>query len=407
MKLQSLASRIHPQVALNQRESQHLLSVLQSSFRKQLNITHPAPGCGNTSHESYPPMQQGSAVAGQPRLTSRSSRMSASQHLNSILSSPLFVSKSQSSEIRNDPLAVIRDPVSWFAQRVAHGTADHLAARLSLNILMSSLSRTNKDPAALKAILMKTQAGTKVLEWMWTYGLQEIETVQKDSELLIVLVKFLVAENRQEKLESWVLDASGHAGDGWRRQLLEQFLRAEVALGADLNRVVLYLWDISKRLHASGFSVANVTRTAGLFLTLQVINQGAALDPKVYTRWVEGVQEWSSNPTFYKALLSIHHPQTPDAGPALKYLEEGKGFEKGKKMVRLCLDATELLLSQEDYTAGSWVMEFAKANYAAELGFRVNARETTRHKQESNERRNSLQHDELHHLELLNELSFG
>lgn len=39
--LKSLISKIHPQLPLNARESDQLLNILKTSFRKHLDVVHP------------------------------------------------------------------------------------------------------------------------------------------------------------------------------------------------------------------------------------------------------------------------------------------------------------------------------------------------------------------------------
>lgn len=408
MKLQALASRIHPQVALSQREAQNLLNVLQLSFRKQLNIVHPTssvyptliPDNSNSRHQSH-------------LRPHHSSKASAVLHLDTVLTNPLFaVARENHGTVRNDALAVMEDPMLWFVSRVAEGRADNSAARLCLNALATSLSKTTSGPIALREALRKAKAGTRVLEWMGSFGLHDSLEVQKDPELLALLIKPLIAENRRDIIEGWLLDPSARKRDGWRRLLLEHFLRAEVALGANLNNVILYFWDVSRRLrstsHGNSDSPCAATKTAGLFVTLQMINQGSDVASELYTRWTERAHEWSKSSAFYAALLRIHDPRTPDAEPTLKLLRDGIHVEKARKMVRLCLDSAELLLSQENYAAASFVMEYAKKHHPMELGIKAKE-DASPHITMGSELKRTMQlHvDERHHLEMLNGLSFG
>jgi len=324
----------------------------------------------------------------------------------------LFVASTQpdNPSFETNTLAVIKDPVAWFTTRVAHGTADRSSARLCLSILTNATSKAPSALSELRETLRHQKAGTRVLEWMWSYGLSDLDQVQQDTELMTLLIKPLVAEQRQDVIESWLLDPSTKKKEGYKRLLLERFLRAEVVLGADLNNVITYFWDMSNRLR-SAFpdcrkSVASITRTAGLFVTLEMIRHGSSVRPDLYSKWIEGVGNWSNKSSFYTALLKVNDPRAPDAGLALKYLERGEDLEKGQRMVRLCLDSAEVFISQEDFAAASWVMEYAKRHFGAELGFKAKKEEG---RSSGNELERTLQHDvdERHHLELLSQLSFG
>src|SRR5690348_15716553 len=89
--LSTLASKIHPQLPLSPRESQQLLTLLTTSFRAHLDREHPLPESSQNRHTQKPTGSNARRASSPAQATS--SYASATQHIDSILTNPLFAVK--------------------------------------------------------------------------------------------------------------------------------------------------------------------------------------------------------------------------------------------------------------------------------------------------------------------------
>ncbi|OBW63620.1 MAG: Uncharacterized protein AUREO_063140 [Aureobasidium pullulans] len=181
----SLASRIHPQLPLSERESQRLLNALTSSFRSQLDHHHDHDHDISTSasispsHSIQPhPLSSGSAT---------------DRHLASILTNPLLTKP-----VHQQLKAKSKHPVALFEDQVAAGRATLSSARLCLDAFRNSLSVLS--PAQTKDQITRYAAGTRALRWLWTSALTPSLSFTLDARFCNHLAFFLIHEGRESAL---------------------------------------------------------------------------------------------------------------------------------------------------------------------------------------------------------------
>ena len=110
--LSTLAKKLHPQLPLTPRESQQLLSLLTTSFRTHLDREHPV--------EAQTPNAR-KAVSNEDReaLHTTSSAALASQHIDAVLSNPLFAVKPSRRGSEAAVSDILKNPMGWFTNEVA------------------------------------------------------------------------------------------------------------------------------------------------------------------------------------------------------------------------------------------------------------------------------------------------
>ena len=120
--LGTLAKKLHPQLPLTPRESQQLLNLLTSSFRSHLDAAHPVHTT-EKSHQSVVRKTVDSGDKDHVPFHARSSSALASQHIDAVLSNPLFAVKPTRRGAASAASELLQDPVAWFVNEIAAGNA--------------------------------------------------------------------------------------------------------------------------------------------------------------------------------------------------------------------------------------------------------------------------------------------
>ncbi|MCJ1361143.1 Saccharopine dehydrogenase [Acarospora aff. strigata] len=417
--LRSWKSSLHPPLPLTPRESQQLLQLLTSSFREQLNREHPsfrtedddeitqrpaARACGNPTRSKYTVAPSTAAGA--------SSSWSTDHHLKSLLRSPLFSTGArdwQASVSAQTPIhrgsgegqTASANPMAWFDGTVASGSATIEKATYALRTLKYNL--TLSPETSIKATMAKSAAGSKVMDWLWSSGLQNSLDGLKHAQFIALLTRYLVAEMRQNVLRKWIYnlrdqDCKPYIEESTcypsratylAQRLLFYLVRAENSYcGHGVKAAVDQFVRIAERtytLETEGHdrSMTKVPRQVSMFLgparkyLHQVITAASTterLDTATFERFSQ-VENLRPSNDCYKARLQLYHPQKPSAEAALKYLKDlanRTDYEPTPKLrtaiVHLSLESASLLLRQDLYPDASWVMDFVRRYYAADLG---------------------------------------
>ncbi|KAJ9649530.1 hypothetical protein H2199_000306 [Coniosporium tulheliwenetii] len=375
----ALASKIHPQLPLNARESQQLLGLLTTSFRQHLDREYPA----SQLRDNQAAVQDG---RGQPITPSdanahRSSHSTANHHLESILTNPMFTTKpkrrsgssprAESAHTHTMRLRhVISDPLQWFEEKVAGGTANIVGATLCLESLRAPAYRD-------------LNAGTRVLVLLKSVGLHKSEAFYKHQPFLQALAFVLVADGQQRLLwsilnvdpanilETTLLDHQDVAR--WKAYLLKHFVRAELSHPQGQDHAVALILAASS---SGNFSGREVNLAVKVF-TKHTYSYPFAGSVKDFDALLDLAKQWSAelnNLTY--ARLALRHPQQPSPQPGLEYLqkihlspEAVREMQKTRRqsLIQLSLDVARLLLAQGRFEDGAWVLEFAQNNFSEEL----------------------------------------
>ncbi|KAF2745208.1 hypothetical protein M011DRAFT_388815, partial [Sporormia fimetaria CBS 119925] len=194
--LKALASKLHPSLPLTPRESAQLLALLTSSFRAHLDRAHPGTPSAETKHASKPFSSKEAPLA--PAI---SSHVSATRHIDSILTNPLFAVQPHPrgtdarSPQTHDPLD---DPVSWFMNQAAMGAVTPHKAAFCLRTL-----QIKRRVGALSGQSC-ARAVVQIANWLETTDLlHEAGEVKGIDNLLFTLVAMLMQEGETAKPWAW------------------------------------------------------------------------------------------------------------------------------------------------------------------------------------------------------------
>jgi len=387
--LSTLASKLHPQLPLSPRESQQLLSLLTSSFRAHLDREHPL-GAPESSHKRPIPRpslsngQRGSSPSG----ATASSYASATQHIDSILNNPLFAVKPRRRGSESAVLDVLRDPLTWFVNEIAAGSANLSKAAMCLDVLEKT---PNQDPSRLKD---RRSLAITLADWLKTSGLDTskqfidmciISKSGHGSRFLDRLLALLLAEgettapwrwfirSNEQRVKETGLDTARVAT--FRQQLLAKMVSIEAS--ADLTRGLAVFMQAFRIVENAGHESAySLLRPAGGHLVNHItlsIDQAPQPDAELYQSFLSSSPRWLGGwSRAVEAMLWLHHPSSHSTAPGLSFIEDPAGaiaYVKSSRsrrnfLVQLCLGVARQLLEQEKFAEAQAVMAFTKEHFA-------------------------------------------
>lgn len=365
---QSLVSKIHPPLSMSPRESARLLALLNTSFKRQLDRQHPS-GIPDSEHHT-------------------------DIHLRSILTNPLFDAKStvRRTGSMTKTLGRVQDlmkrPMDVFTEQVSEGTATLQTARFCLQVQYNNCLAS--PDTTLANSMRASRAGTIVLKWLSSSGLETSRQLFESQELLGLLVGFLVAERQNDQISLWIrrlYDERSHdqlPGRGLSyRKLFLAFVKAEVTTGQGLESATTWFIQIARELRSSEivnhglytelYNIAN-------YLTLQLINipktaklQASTLDPLMeLTHTITiGCRPFSRLAAFQSAYLA----RRPRPNAALHYFRELPSHQIAKlsppgrtQTIFLGLKAAELCLDRGRQAEAIQIMDFLQTYFGSEVG---------------------------------------
>ncbi|KAI9717293.1 MAG: hypothetical protein M1812_004820 [Candelaria pacifica] len=383
LALKSLTSKIHPPLTLSPRESQQLLSLLTSSFRRQLDHEHPSfqrgivddvdgkqrGRRGETSVGRRHPLEEQQASS-HPKASSDL----ADSHIQSILTNPLFSlaprkrrASSPNPSILNTPSGfigfdsaqrILSDPMGWFDEQFALGTATVGMAAFCLSTHQNHL---RSSPGISIAKSMKASgAGSKVLRWMTSTGLTKTAEFFSYRKLMPFLVAYLVTEERQAIVWGWlkweppIPSGVVHEAKGKEKtalpaclpeadftqqkgKLLQHLVKAEFYLGGGIDAACTQFLRFVRARKAvdDGDLINNSCRSrqssilksasspAGDFLISVFAWNPSANTPnqELFDTMCSSVGVWAAEPNLLFARLQAYHPTKPDPRPSLRYFK--------------------------------------------------------------------------------------
>ena len=372
-----LSSKVHPPLPLNPRDSQKLLSLLNTSFRKQLDREH-------------------------PKIRS-DERQATDAHINSILRSPLFLGTQKGKPLvspqhqgpRNDTQTVVQakassndsiNSVERFQQLVASGKADLRAAHLCLSDIWT---RVKNLPKELQYSEMKTsQAGAVVLHWLWSSGSMQSLLFLHETKFTASLIPFLIVEGRKTLLWKWLRllskEAKGTTSNGVstpvridvQSNLIRQFIHCPFNCGGDYNAMIAEFLYVVQEVSSWDYPnewISAVLGPVGATLTLFLIKQPELSDKTPnFAALVDTAPMWNRKGV-YEAILHTRHPKHQDPALALQFLR-ARGLNHldlrsrdRVPIIMLCLDTAQLLTRTKHHQEARFVMEFLQTNVAPEI----------------------------------------
>ncbi|CAA9966763.1 hypothetical protein PTMSG1_10122 [Pyrenophora teres f. maculata] len=385
--LSTLASKLHPQLPLSPRESQQLLSLLTNSFRAHLDREHPL-GAPESSQKR--PIPRPSLSNGQrgpsPIGATASSYASATQHIDSILSNPLFAVKPRRRGSESAALDVLRDPLAWFVNEVAAGSASLSKAAMCLDVLEKT---PNQTPSRLRD---QASLAITLADWLKTSGLDTskqfvdlcLTKSGHGSRFLDRLVVLLLAEgettapwrwfirSNEQRVKETGLDTAKVVT--FRQQLLAKMVSVEA--NADLTRGLAFFMQAFRIVENAGYESAySMLRSAGGHLVNRVTtntDQPLKVDVELYQSFSLSSQHWLGGwSRAVEAMLWLHHPSQRSAAPGLRFIQDPAGAVAHVKsqsrrnfLVQLCLGVARQLLEEQKFAEAQAVMAFTKEHFA-------------------------------------------
>ncbi|CAD0108301.1 unnamed protein product [Aureobasidium uvarum] len=362
----SLTSRIHPQLPLSERESQRLLNALTSSFRSQLEHHH-------HNHDAAASAASASACA-QPSL---SPITATDRHLASILTNPLLTKP-----VHQQLKSKSKHPIALFEDQVAAGRANLPSARLCLEAFRNSLS--SLPPAQVKDHITRYAAGSRALRWLWTSAYTRSLSFALDARFCSHLAFFLVHEGKETAL--WELidtpvatspNLTAKEASIRKGLLLSSIVKTHLS-GPDQS-LESALSTFFRALETSHTSHASITH-AGVYLTQALVKLGLCSnsDVALYDKFIDSIPRWTKNhpdrATYRIANLTLHHPATPSADPALDFIRELRPLashpflnpstaSQRSTVFAFFFDTVTLLQKQQRFDDALWVMEFMQQRF--------------------------------------------
>jgi hypothetical protein len=395
--INSLGSfKIHQPLPLNPRDSKQLLNLLTTSFRHHLDREHgpSQPGAEAKATSNGQTSDTSSTLMKRRRLSNSKpdSRLPTDRHLNSILTNPLFSYGSAKATAETPDL---RDPMDIFDEACARGfmkleyAASCLRAKRRLITQSSVLS--------VRESMKESGAGLSVLKWLSATGQMKNGAFLQDRAFTTSLIEFLVAEDKQEVVWTWIEASFSRISPNvplvknkseieLSVQLLGSLVRAQAMLGSvSLDMAYSSLARAKRCLEELGCPLHPVLSRVGCFLSHQSTVDVASHPPPSaasYDSFLGLVSAFTRYDALHLAHLHLHHPTSPDASFALKFLRDvekkiansaahGHVYKNISewRIISIGLDASRLLLETERYTDAKWAMDFLQTNFSKELGF--------------------------------------
>jgi hypothetical protein len=375
--LSTLASTLHPQLPLSPRESQQLLTLLTTSFRAHLDREHPTP---ENRRVQQPAGTNGQRSPSPTNFTT--SYASTSRHIDSILTNPLFVVKPRRRASEPAAVDVMRNPMRWFIEEIATGTATLPKAAMCLDIL----NMTPELPSQVQG--GKTPALT-IAEWLRTSGLDnsrefvELHTSKsrRGRKLLDRLVPLLLAQgdatpwrwfirSQDLRIKETNLDAKTVAS--FRQQVLFRIVSTQATKG--LGEAMAAFMQAFRMAEVQGHESAyNILRPAGAHLVDCInLTSNPLVNPELYQSFLLSTRRWLGKwSEAVESMLWVHHPTARSATQGLQYIKDPAGAvlhvngtqSRRHFLVKLCLAVARQLLQEDKYVDAQVAMEFTKIHF--------------------------------------------
>ncbi|KAF2813715.1 uncharacterized protein BDZ99DRAFT_223543 [Mytilinidion resinicola] len=411
-----LSAKIHPQLPLTPRESQQLLSLLTSSFRRHLDREHPGAPEASAAQSSRRRKSISKTAAQDTALKSASSHVPISRLFESVLANPLLAhkpSRQDSHPAISALQAFSKNPSQWFRDSVADGSASIYTA-----FLYADAMRKTSNATATNGIASSNKAGTEIAQWLWASGLETTPAFIENHAFHTNLAALLIQERNERPLWRWLGPDMQRALENagippaqiarFRSRLLKSVVLCKLNGTGGLEDA------ISAHLHACSLE-KNTSRpvkyseffTSGASIVSHITANSRGISVASYDAFFGSIHKWCSGAEGFKALLLLQHPSTPDLNPALQYLRKMAPtftYPKHPQMryflVNLSLALARGLLAEDRFADGLWVLDFLKEKFPKEVGWKPSPAHSA-----TEEHNLDISKDELENLRLLETLN--
>ena len=384
----SLTSKIHPPLPMSPRESQRLLSLLNASFKEQLDREHTTASSSNEHH--------------------------ATNHLQAILTNPLFDAKSRTRAYSGSKsvhsgklLGQLQDhmkrPMDAFKDQISQGVADLNSAKFSLGLQYKDCLASSA--ATPREAMQTSGAASTILQWLWATGMEDTGEFLKDKDFVCRFVPFLVSEGQHSRVLRWLhqchsqdetpyTSLRGLDTEGIECLLLTRLIEEERIYGDGLDSAInLFVGTVSefRNVWLTRDSKHNIAAQAAWTLIKSICRLPQALLPKavlpkailpkaiIIRQFLETIRTFNKDPLL-NAIVCVYLQESPEPQPALRYFRTipckallEMSDQKRYYIVLLGMRAAELFLQDGRQTEALWIIGYLRTNFAKEPGWPLDA----------------------------------
>ena len=379
--LKSLTSKLHGPLPLTPQASQQLLSQLNASFKEQFDRQHLATSSSTEDH--------------------------ANLHLQSILKNPLFNAKprtykTSTTKAQNigqslgHPENHATQALDAFRERASQGTADFKMAKLCLSIQYNAC--TTSCAANPRQAMQTSGAGSTILQWLWSSGMEDTGTFLYHQHFAAMLVTFLLAEGQQSRISRWIqrcrlsgerpfLSLSVPCASRIAEQLFVVLIRQEIRIGNGLESAIdLFLRTVAdlRSVGFDGFFMLITSRRAAWQVLRTISDLPNSSEPQppnfhAFSQTVRSMTSMTPSPLL-DAWLSAYTQERPDPQPTLTWFQNSESLQdeikrpnQRRHIALLGLRAAELFLKDGRRSEALYIMEILQTNFT-ELGSTTKSR---------------------------------
>jgi hypothetical protein len=401
LSFRALASKIHPQLPLTPRESSQLLVILTTSFNKQLDRHHPTTH-GLQANSTSSPQQSSKRLS---NLSQLSAAVSANEHLNSLLSSPLLAKKPRAASFSKGTFEVIATPfrlqrqLGWLEDKIASATVTLSDFAVTLRNIRGALASQPEN--TVKAI-KDASAGSKILRWIRSSGRTSEEDIissgKETAFLRNTLIDLLVIEGRQNLIWNWLRSLTPAS----QSSVFSRFLFAEIRYGSGVEAAMNVLLDAPRHGYQGP---RRATSIASHYL--------AATQPKVpsdvFLHFLTTIRSQPEN-SFVYAVMSLFHPDEPSTKEGMAYVTAkstlfatsgGIDIPQGLRRVHVSffLSLSRTLLFKAHTEDAVFVLRFAQEHFQKELGIEERQLEVQSKTSKSVAKADTSEEENMQHLD--------
>ena len=369
----SLTSKIHPPLPMSPRESQRLLSLLNASFKEQLDREHTTASSSNEHH--------------------------ANNHLQTILTNPLFDAKSQtpaysgsksveSGKILGQLQDHMKRPMDAFKDQIAQGVANLNSAKLFLYLQYKACLAS---PAATPRVAMQNSgAAWTILQWLWASGMEDTGEFLMDKDFVCLLVTFLVAGGQHSRVLRWLhqchspdetpyTSLRGLDTERIECLLLTRLIKEETRYGDGLDSAInLFVRTVAgfRNVWLTRDSKYNIAAQAAwvLMKSIRRLPQGARPKAIIVRHFVETVRTFNKDPLL-NAFVCVYVQESTEPQAALTFFQTTscRSFlllsAPRRYHIALGVRAAELFLQDGRQAEALWIIGYLRTSFAKELGW--------------------------------------
>jgi len=324
-----------------------------------------------------------------------SSHLSTTRHIDNILTNPLFAIKPRNStydsidakiggRVTTERRLTLHGLTNQFRDRLASGLVTQEVAAKYLKEVFQTARRLN--PQDIKKNIAAVSSGSLVLKWLQSTGLSHSSQVIEDMQFTANLTAHLVLENRHIEVRDWILPSLTVPEDiekKWKKHVIINYINALIAQKEHpdvvVDRYCELLESFKQSFPTNPKNKIRLFSFASYRLGLHLAStKGYNVSADAFYRFWDAYLPHADTRNLLQALLPLHAPGAADATIAVKHLMNYASGQWGlpevdpmhirKTLSTMCLDAANILIDKKKYKDASWVLSYARTEFATELG---------------------------------------